>query len=149
VGPDGVAEFLGEAFGRLGTVAAEEGLAVSGPAGALYVPAIPDGPEPVEAFLPLAALAALPAAARRGGMVLAELPSVRVAVVVHHGAYETMDATYRRVGGWVADHATPTGERVRERYVVGFGDTEDPASFRTEIQWPVEATSAPHERTHP
>lgn len=59
----------------------------------------------------------------------------------HVGPYDTIDATYRLLGAWVAQHAvTAPGHRVREVYAVSYGDTADSARFRTEIHWPIEET---------
>jgi len=91
--------------------------------------------EHVEAYLPLSEPVGLPAG--RGGVVLGELPAATVAVAVHVGSYITIADTYRHLGAWVAQHATPTDERVREVYEVSYQQTDDPDRFRTEIQWPI------------
>jgi effector-binding domain-containing protein len=130
------AAFLEASFGELTDVADRLGLTVAGPPGALYSPEIPDDTaEPVEAYLPLAAPVGLPD--DRGDVRLGELPAATVAVAVHVGSYETIADTYRQLGGWVAQHATPTDERVREVYEVSYQQTADTDRFRTEIQWPI------------
>ena len=48
-----------------------------------------------------------PGRPQRGGTRVDELPATEVAVLAHHGDYESMDATYRNLGAWVAEHATP------------------------------------------
>jgi DNA-binding transcriptional MerR regulator len=136
------ADFLGGAYAALHAVAATAGLVPSGPAGALYPPEIVgDGPEPCEAFVPVAAPAPLPE--DRGDVVLTEVPAATVAVIEHAGAYDAIDGTYRLLGAWVAAHARPAAERVREIYVVSWGDTDDPARFRTEIHWPIDPVDGP------
>jgi effector-binding domain-containing protein len=72
---------------------------------------------------------------------LGEVPTARVAVLVHTGSYDTIGDTYRSLGAWVARHAEHAGERVREWYVVGPTDTDDPDELRTEISWPIRPTS--------
>ena len=130
------ATFLGASFGELTGMAAQLGVSPVGPPGALFPPQIlDDNAELVEAYLPLAAPVALPD--ERGGVHLGELPATTVAVAVHVGSYETMGDTYRHLGAWVARHATPTDERVREVYEVSYDQTRDPERFRTEIQWPI------------
>jgi effector-binding domain-containing protein len=114
------------------------GTALVGPTGALYPPEISDdGAEPVEAFAPVGTPLALPD--ERGRVVVSEVPAARVAVLVHAGGYETIGDCYRALGAWVAHNATPAGQPVREIYLVSFGETDDPARFRTEIQWPLAA----------
>jgi DNA-binding transcriptional MerR regulator len=135
------AAFLDDAFGQLTTLAERLGVTPSGPSGALYPAEIlDDSAEEVEAYLPLAAPVGLPD--DRGGVGLGELPSTIVAVAVHMGGYDTIGDTYRQLGAWVAEHATPTDERVREVYEVSYGQTADPERFRTEIQWPIVAADA-------
>jgi DNA-binding transcriptional MerR regulator len=130
------ADFLGASFDELTGLAARLGVEPAGPPGALFPPEIlDDSAELVEAFLPLAAPVALPD--DRGGVRLGELPATTVAVAVHVGTYESMGDTYRHLGAWVARHATPTDERVREVYEVSYDQTSDPERFRTEIQWPI------------
>ena len=77
----------------------------------------------------------------RGRVVVSEVPAARVAVLVHAGGYETIGDSYRTLGAWVAHNATPAGQPVREIYVVSFGETDDPARFRTEIHWPLAAAN--------
>lgn len=130
------AKFLDQAYGDLDRMAARLGIAPSGPPGALYAAEIADDlDEPVEAFLPLAEPVDLPT--DPGSVELGSVPDARVAVATHAGPYDTLSETYRRIGAWVATHTEPAGERVREIYVVSFGETPDPARFRTEIHWPV------------
>jgi DNA-binding transcriptional MerR regulator len=132
--------FLGDAYGRLTGMLDRLGLEPAGPSGALYPPEISDdGPEPVEAYVPIPEPVALPD--DRGPVMVGEVPSARVAVLVHAGGYETIDATYRQLGAWVAVNARPAGLRVREVYVVSFGDTADTEQFSTEIHWPIEPSN--------
>ena len=65
------------------------------------------------------------------------MPAGWVAVLVHTGDYETILDTYRTLGAWVARHATHLGHPVRERYLVGAPDVDDPTAYRTEIAWPI------------
>jgi DNA-binding transcriptional MerR regulator len=132
---DGFAAFLGSAYQALHEITERLGPMLSGPSGALYPPEIADDAMEVEAYLPLAAPVSLPA--DRGPVVLSQVPAARVAVVVHTGAYDTIDGAYRRLGAWVAEHAEPGTGPVREVYLVSWDQTPDPARFRTEIQWPV------------
>lgn len=134
---DGYAEFLGGAYAMLGDVVAGRAVRPVAASGALYPAEIPaDGPDDVEAFLPVAEPVDLPG----GQVVNGEVPAARVAVLVHAGAYEHIDDSYRRLGEWVADNAEPAGLPVRERYLVSYGDTDDPTRFRTEICWPIITT---------
>jgi DNA-binding transcriptional MerR regulator len=132
------AAFLDGAYTELGAMVDRLGAAPVGPTGALYPPEISDDDaEPVEAFVPVGTAMALPDA--RGRVVVSEVPSARVAVLVHVGRYETIGDSYRTLGAWVAHNAAPANQPVREIYVVSFGETDDPERFRTEIHWPLAA----------
>jgi len=89
----------------------------------------------VEAFLPISQPIAVPRSAR--DISLGEVPATRAAVLVHAGDYAAMVDTYRTLAAWVARHAEPSGERIREWYRVAPWDTDDVVAFRTEISWPI------------
>jgi DNA-binding transcriptional MerR regulator len=131
-----LAAWLSSAFERLFAVVAGLEVPTSGPPGVLYDPEILDDEgEPAEAFIPLATPVALPRSERV--VALGEVPAAQVAVLVHAGDYASIGDTYRTLGAWVARHAEPSGERIREWYRVAPWDTNDAAAFRTEISWPI------------
>lgn len=72
-----------------------------------------------------------------GRIEVIELPAVELAVTVHPGPHDDVDVTYGRLGSWVVDHALAVDGPIHETYLVGPRDTADPASWRTEIGWPV------------
>ncbi|GHF53492.1 DNA-binding transcriptional MerR regulator [Amycolatopsis bartoniae] len=65
------------------------------------------------------------------------LPAAELAVTVHRGPHDDIDVTYGRLGAWVVEHALAVDGPVSETYVRGPRDDPDPASWRTEIGWPV------------
>lgn len=65
------------------------------------------------------------------------LPAVELAVTTHAGEHDDIDVTYGRLGSWVVENALAVAGPVRETYVVGPGDTSEPAAWRTEIGWPI------------
>jgi DNA-binding transcriptional MerR regulator len=65
------------------------------------------------------------------------LPAVELAVTVHRGPHDDIDVTFGQLGAWVVDHALAVDGPVEETYLVGPRDDPDPASWRTEIGWPV------------
>ncbi len=133
--PDDFGPFLDAAYGELWSACFGAGATPAGPAGALYPPETPDGEGELVAFLPVE----IPVEASRHGRVeLIEIPARRVAVLVHSGEYEDVNVTYGVLGAWVVEHAAPDPEAwVRELYVVGPGEVDDPKLFRTEICWPL------------
>jgi DNA-binding transcriptional MerR regulator len=109
----------------------------SGPSGALYAPEkVEDDEENLELFVPVAEPPYVPSSER--DVAIGEVPGATVAVLVHAGDYDLMPDTYRTLGAWIARHAQPTGERIREWYIVGPDQTGDPAQYRTEISWPIQ-----------
>jgi DNA-binding transcriptional MerR regulator len=128
--------WLEAAYERLDAAITTAGGSRTGPHGALYPPEIAEeGVEHVEAFVPVAA--PLDLVGRDPELGMGELPVLRVAVLVHAGGYDTIGDTYRTLGAWVARHAAHGGERVREHYLVGSGDVDEPAAYRTELCWPI------------
>lgn len=72
-----------------------------------------------------------------GRIEVIELPTVELAVSVHPGPHDDINVTYGRLGSWVVEHALAVDGPILETYLVGPRDTDDPASWRTEIGWPV------------
>jgi DNA-binding transcriptional MerR regulator len=129
--------FLGRTLGLLSEAAATSRAVIDGPFGGCYPTLLDDDAQDVVAFVPVAAAPLLTAPSRSAGVQVGELPATDVAVLAHHGTYDTLDDTYRKLGAWVAEHADPAELPVRELYFVGFADTDEPDEFRTEICWPI------------
>ena len=75
--------------------------------------------------------------ARRGRIIVSELPAAELAVTVHPGPHDDIDVTYGRLGAWVAGHALAVNGPVHETYLCGPRDTSVPSQWRTEIGWPI------------
>lgn len=133
--------FLGWAYGRLNQVAAASGAMASGPPGALYESSFSGEEESVEAFIAVTDPVAIPTGEQE--VSLGEVPAAEVAVLVHPGGYDSIDTTYRTLGAWVARNAEHADGRVREWYVMGPGQSDDPDHYRTEIAWPILPGSGP------
>ena len=133
------AGFLDAAYPALYAMLGRLGLPPSGPPGALYPAQIEDVQE-VVAYVPIAAPTQLPD--DRGPVALGEIPSASVAVLTHHGSYATIADTYQLLGRWVAENATTADLQVREVYIVGPTEADDPDRYRTDICWPLVAGSA-------
>jgi DNA-binding transcriptional MerR regulator len=130
-------EYLDRAFAALSDAAAASGSVVVGPFGGCYPTLLDDDAQEVVAFLPLAVAPLLPPPSLSAGVQVGELPATEVAVIAHHGTYDNMDDTYRHLGAWVAEHAEPADLPVRELYVVGRSDADEPDELRTELCWPL------------
>jgi DNA-binding transcriptional MerR regulator len=73
----------------------------------------------------------------RGRVEPVVLPGVELAVATHTGDHDDIDVTYGALGAYVTDHQLVVDGPVREIYLVGPRDGAPPASWRTEIGWPV------------
>ena len=73
----------------------------------------------------------------RGRVHPVRLPAAELVVATHRGEHDGIDVTYGELGAWVARNALTVAGPVRERYLVGPRDSDDPADWRTEIGWPV------------
>ena len=133
-------DFLDRARRLLVDAAAASGAVVTGAFGGCYPPPLDDDAQEVVAFLPVAAAPLLPARWRSAGVRVDELAATDVAVLSHLGPYDGLEGTYRELGAWVAAHAEPTGDAVREHYLVGPADGDQPDDYRTELRWPVRST---------
>lgn len=159
---DGIGEFLGSAYAQLFTCLglAEQApprpggghttLVPAGPCGALY-PGEDWNPSAIRvtAYVPVTRAGGeathTPLSAESpAGLAPAKhlhLPGGRFAVGTHDGPYESIQDTYRGLGAWLAREGVTTSYDIRESYLVGPGDTDDPAEYRTEIAWPLASQS--------
>jgi len=119
----------------------EVGVALAGPPGGLFEPELLDEEEqPAELFIPVEQPIAIPTRrarrrARRGAGRDGRGAGARRRL--------RRDRRYLpHARAWVARHAEPSGERIREWYVVSPADSDDPAAHRTEIAWPITPTPA-------
>ena len=132
-------DFLGAAYAELDGACAASGAVRLGSSGALYPAELDPDDTEVVALVPIEAPVVIGTPGSRVHLV--EVPRATVAVLTHEGGYATIDASYRALGAWVADHVEPLAEPVREWYAVSVGDTDDESAYRTEIAWPIHPDS--------
>lgn len=130
--------FLDVAYPALYAMLDRIGIPPAGPSGALYPPEVGDTEE-VVAYVRIANSAQLPD--DRDAVAIGELPAAALAVLTHHGSYDTIGDTYQLLGRWVAEHAISAELQVREVYVISPTEAEDPDLYRTDICWPLAASS--------
>jgi effector-binding domain-containing protein len=123
-------------------VAQDQGLARSGPAGALYPSEwFEEEVGDVVAFIPVAHL---PRPTTQSGRVRPQVvPGAELAVLMHKGTLLDLDQTFAALGAFVLERAIGIEGPIREYYLVSSLDTEDEASHRTEVAWPIFQTSLP------
>lgn len=121
------------ALGELHAIASAQGLEPAGVPGGIYASEIfQHGRGQATVFIPT------DASARAVGRVeRVTIPEAELAVMVHHGSLADGDLTYGRLGAHVMRHEISVDGPLREYYAIGFLDAPDPASWETEIGWPI------------
>jgi DNA-binding transcriptional MerR regulator len=121
------------ALGELHATAIAQRLELAGSPGGVYASEIfQHGRGQATVFLPT------DASARAVGRVEPlTVPQAELAVMVHHGSLADGDLTYGELGAHVMRHEISVDGPLREYYRVGFLDELDPASWETELGWPI------------
>jgi DNA-binding transcriptional MerR regulator/effector-binding domain-containing protein len=121
------------ALGELRAIALAQSLEPAGMPGGLYSSSLfQHGRGQATVFIPT------DATSRAVGRVERfTVPATELAIMVHHGSLASADLTYGRLGAHVIRHEISVEGPLRENYLVGILDTEDPTSWETEIGWPI------------
>ncbi len=121
------------ALGELQAIALAQGLEPTGVPGGMYAGSIfQHGRGLATVFIPTNAT---PRAI--GRVERLTVPAAELAIMVHHGSLSSADLTYGRLGAHVIRHEISVEGPLREYYLAGLLDTEDPTSWETEIGWPI------------
>jgi effector-binding domain-containing protein len=67
------------------------------------------------------------------------LPGGPVAVAMHAGPYDTLTETYAALERWIEANGYRIGAAPWESYITDPADHPDPADWRTEVYWPLQA----------
>lgn len=127
--------WLADAYDRLYAAAKAAGITATGPSGATYAREFfEDEVGEVVAFVPVPDAAS---ALTFTDVEQRDLPGGRFAVTVHAGPFDDFDRTYGALGSHVARNDSGLPDPIRELYVVGEDETDDPANYRTDIYWPI------------
>ena len=126
-----LAAFFDASFSRLAPAITAQGVAIVGPAFALY-----HGPPGAVADLEVGFPTAGTVEAD-GDMVASRLPGGRVAALVHEGSFDQLGSSWQRLAAWIAAADLRPGDDVWEVYVTEPSPDMDPADLRTELHWPV------------
>jgi effector-binding domain-containing protein len=133
----GVLDWYSGAMAEIDQAVRAAGLVAAGPRGGLYDSALfSDERGELVVYLPVEDP---PSSGRVEPFVV---PARELAVTVHRGPHDDIDVTYGALGTYVTEHELAVAGPVQEVYLVGPGDTDDSSVWRTEICWPVFATSA-------
>lgn len=125
-------DFFDRSFSTLAAVLADQGVAIVGPAFALY-----HGPPSETADLEVGFVIDRPV--RTDGEVRAgSLPGGRVARHVHHGGYDELGPAWEGLRSWIEERGLTPGRDLWEVYVTEPSPDMDPADLRTELNWPLQ-----------
>ncbi|MGI8697294.1 MAG: GyrI-like domain-containing protein [Mycobacteriales bacterium] len=115
---------------------AHSGATPTGPPGATYSTGFFEADEGE-----VVALVAMPTGAGKPAEIeTTMIPGGRFAVALHRGPFSDAVRTYGALGSHVAEHDRTLAEPIREIYLAGPAERDDPATYRTEICWPVGPT---------
>ncbi|WP_433729972.1 MerR family transcriptional regulator [Nocardia sp. CA-129566] len=132
---DALGDWCAATYALLHETLAATNIAPTGVDGATYsMEFFADDEGEVAAFVPIPAAADIAVPEQ---LSIIELPARRFAVTVHSGPFDDFDRTYGALGSHVAEHDTALAEPVRELYVLGPGEIDDPTAYRTEVCWPI------------
>ena len=121
------------ALGELHAVLGAQGLEPAGrPAGIYTSEIFQHGRGDATVFIPTGG------AARAVGRVeRLVVPPAELAIMLHRGSLADVDLTYGELGAHVMRHEISVEGPLREHYLIGFLDTDDPGQWETEIGWPI------------
>jgi effector-binding domain-containing protein len=122
---------LGQAFDEAVAAITAAGAEFAGPPYARYRSFDPTGLE-AEVGFPVAG----PFTAS-GRVERSELPGGRVARTTHIGSYEGIGGTWERVTAWLQEQGLEMREPGWESYLTDPGTDPDPATWRTELTFPI------------
>ena len=121
------------AFGELDATLAASGVRPVGAAAGLYdTDVFAHGLGGATVFVPVAT-----SIDGVGRVSVVEIPAADLAVTVHHGSHDDIDRAYGALAAYVAESAISLDGPIRETYVTGFRETDDPDRWVTEIGWPI------------
>lgn len=123
--------FFARAYREAAEAASAAGVRIVGPPFGFY-PQMPTETVVVEAGFPVSS-----PVEPRGNAHPLVLPGGRAVRAIHVGPYETMEQTYKDLELWMQQHAVRPAIGMWERYLSDPQAEPDPATWRTEIIWPL------------
>ena len=128
-----LASAIGEGLGKAFPYAMRSGLAIAGRPLTRYLSTGP-GLHSIEVGMPVAT-----AATGEGDVEAGSLPGGPIAVAMHGGPYDQLTETYAALERWIEANGYRIGGAPWESYITDPADLPDPADWRTEVYWPLQA----------
>ena len=129
----GLTGFFDSSFRELVVTTTEQGVALLGPAFALYRGPFGETVD-LEVGFPVDRVVRA-----QGNVVAGELPGGRLARGTHAGAFDGLGEAWARLADWVRAQGRTPGAQRWESYVTQPSQDMDPRDLRTELFWPVDA----------
>lgn len=124
---------VGSGYARIGAAVAAAGIPCSGPP-YLVMTEVFDEETPGEIQLGFPVAGPFPDA---GDVVCEQIPALTVAYTLHRGPYDEVGPAYHTVQGWIQEHGHEVTGPPREVYLTDPAETQDPADYLTEVQFPI------------
>jgi AraC family transcriptional regulator len=124
---------IGEGLGKAFPYSQRVGVAIAGRPFTRYLSTGP-GLFRIEVGMPVAT-----AASGESHVEAGTLPGGPVAVAMHAGPYDTLTETYAALERWIEANGYRIGGAPWESYITDPADHADPADWRTEVYWPLQA----------
>ncbi len=126
-------EDFGKAFGTLFGFLGRTGMQPVGPPMTLYLdPEFTEDKINAEVCVPIEK--PVPGG---GGVESVTLSGGKFASTLHFGPYHEIGEAYQALTVWLRENALEPAGPFRETYLVGVGQVEDPAEYRTEVSCPI------------
>jgi DNA-binding transcriptional MerR regulator len=127
------------ALGELRATVSAQGVSASGPPGGIYANELfTEERGDATLFLPVA-----PEVRPVGRVRPISLPGAELALIIHNGPHDDLDRSYGALATYVTEHAVAVDGLIREYYLVGPNEIDDPLAWKTEVGWPIFETR-PH-----
>lgn len=134
-----IAATIGEALPLVFAFAQQHGIAFAGPPLTRYVE-MDFGMVTMEPGMPIAG-GLSNSASIEPGIIADMLPGGPVASTLHIGPYESLTDAYAAIQQWIETQGLAAAGAPWESYLTDPGENPDPATWKTEIFWPVKPSS--------
>ena len=130
-----IARTIGEGLSKIVKLAQQNGIALTGRP---FMRCLEAGPDTLTVEPGMRVLTQPAATLTGAGDVLwITLPGGEAATTVHTGKYDDLPKVYAAMEQWMRAEGLKTAGAPWEVYVTDPGENPDPASWRTEVYWPV------------
>jgi AraC family transcriptional regulator len=135
-----IAATIGSVLPGIFQYAQQRGLALSGHPFSRY-PEIGPGMVTIEPGMRISAGSSAASTTDVGGVIEDALPAGPAATTIHSGGYETLSQAYAALEVWIESHGFEPAGAPWEDYITDPAEHPDPKDWKTEVLWPIRASS--------